>query len=174
MDLILFKAIKKVLKILRIIVLILILLNFIPVKFAVQPENIDYTKEFYMVHFQRENECYIRGDKNGLYNLNIPVNLSGKDPREKISSFIYLSGNYVIYGTLEQKGNNHYILHSEKWNPLISIGLSAGRGRQFLSIYDYDIIDSDSAVLFSHIVIIASVMLALLEKFFVMKFYQEH
>ena len=167
-----FKIIKKVLKILQMIVIILILLNFVPVKFAIQPENIDYTKEFYIVHFQRENECYIRGDKNNLYNLNIPVDLSGKDPRDKISSFLYLSGNYLIYGTLKQDNNNHYILHSEKWNPLISIGLSAGRGRRFLSIYDYDIIDSDSVVLFSHIVIIVSMLFALLKKFFVMKFYQ--
>lgn len=169
-----FKAIKKILKILRIIVVILILLNFIPVKFAIQPENIDYTKEFYTVHFQYENECYITGDKNGLYNLNIPVDLSGEDPRDKISSFLYLNGHYLIYGKLEQDGDNHYILHSEKWNPLGSIGLvSAGRGRRFLSIYDYDIIDLNSAEAFSSIVIIISVLFALLEKFFVMKFHQE-
>lgn len=50
----LLKVIKTILKISRIIVVILIVLNFIPVKFAVQPEDIDYGKEFYIVRFRYE------------------------------------------------------------------------------------------------------------------------
>lgn len=84
------KKIKIILKISRIIVLVSILLNFVPMKFAVQKEDIDYEKEFYIIYFQDtrdfvtdscEMECYISGDKDNLHkNEHILVELSGKDP----------------------------------------------------------------------------------------------
>lgn len=167
------KVIKTILKISRIIVVILIVLNFIPVKFAVQEEDIDYRKEFYIVRFRDkynsitknwESECYIIGDKNNLYsNTDIPVKISGKDPQKIVLTF---STRFIIYGTLGQDENNHYILHSDKWQPFGSVSLSAAGSRKALTVYDYNIINrfSDSMVIFSYIVIIASVLFALLEK----------
>lgn len=168
-----FKVIKTILKISRIIVVILIVLNFIPVKFAVQEEDIDYRKEFYIVRFRDkynsitenwESECYIIGGKNNLYsNTDIPVEVSGKDPQKVVLTF---STRFVIYGTLEQDENNHYILHSDKWQPFGSVSLYAAGSRKALTVYDYNIINrfSELAVIFSYIVIIASVLFALLEK----------
>ena len=43
------KTIKIILLTFGVIVAVLILLYFIPVKFAIQPEDIDYENEFYIV-----------------------------------------------------------------------------------------------------------------------------
>lgn len=160
-----FKVIKKILKILRIIVVVLILLNFVPVKFAIQEEDIDYTKEFYIVHFQLENECYISGDKDNLHkNERILVELSGKDPRNKLRNSICTHAGFVIYGTLEQNNQYRYTLHSDKWELFKNNGFRSITPRHILNIYDYSITGKFSVEIFSCIVIIASVLFALLEK----------
>lgn len=133
------KIIAKILKVISItfgvIVAVLILLYFIPVKFAVQPEDIDYDKEFYIVYFvtpySTDSGCYI-------YNIEddstvCRVELTGADPREDIGNNICRCAltKFVIYGSLE----NNYYLKSEKWDVLERI--DGGTHEKYLTVYDY-------------------------------------
>lgn len=169
-----FKVIKKILKISCIIVVIWILLWFIPVKFAIQKEDIDYEKEFYIVYFQHDfttdfksSKCYITGGKDNfqIYER-ITAELSGKDPRNEIINVICENAQFVIYGTLEQNDDNNYMLHSDKWELFETKGLRSINLRDALTIGEYSKVDRISPFMetFSYIVIILSVLFALLEK----------
>lgn len=167
------RKIKKVLKISRIIVVIWILLWFIPVKFAIQKEDIDYEKEFYIVYFWdfttdfKSSKCYITGGKDNLQkHERIIAELSGEDPRNEIINVICENAQFVIYGTLEQNDNNNYILHSDKWELFETKGLRSINLRDALTIGEYSKVDRISPFMetFSYVVIILSVLFELLEK----------
>lgn len=171
-----FKVIKKILKISRIVVVIWILLWFIPVKFAIQKEDIDYEKEFYIVDFQWtrdfttdvwSSECYISGDKDNLRkHERIIAELSGEDPRNEVIRGICENAQFVIYGTLEQNGYNNYILHSDKWELFESKGLRSINLRDALTIGECSKVNRISTFMemFSYVIIIVSVLFVLLEK----------
>lgn len=129
------KTIKIILLTFGIIVAVLILLYFIPVKFVVQPEDIDYEKEFYIVYFitpySTDSGCYI-------YNIEddstvCRVELTGADPRKDIVSSIHYSvfNKFIIYGTLDGKN-----LHAEKWDILEKVE-RGGTHEKYLTVYDY-------------------------------------
>lgn len=137
------KTIKIILMTFGVIVAVLILLYFIPVKFVVQPEDIDYDKEFYIVYFitpySTDSGCYVCGTRENIslpYNENIYVELSGADPREDIGNNICRCAltKFVVYGTLEKDGK-HYYLNSDKWDVLEKI--DGGTHEKYLTVYDY-------------------------------------
>ncbi|MCM1314246.1 MAG: hypothetical protein NC205_03275 [Prevotella sp.] len=132
------KTIKIILLTFGVVVAVLILLYFIPVKFVVQPEDIDYEKEFYIVYFitpySTDSGCYI-------YNIEDDstvclVELTGADPRKDISGYICRCEltKFVIYGSLETDGKNYY-LNSDKWDVLEKI--DGGTHEKYLTVYDY-------------------------------------
>ncbi|MDE6539111.1 MAG: hypothetical protein K2K66_02880, partial [Ruminococcus sp.] len=119
------------------------LLYFIPVKFVVQPEDIDYDKEFYIVYFiskySTDSGCCICGTRENLslpYDEQIYVKLSGADPREDILEYICRCEltKFVVYGSLETDGKNYY-LNSDKWDVLEKI--DGGTHEKYLTVYDY-------------------------------------
>lgn len=87
------KTVKIILVTLGVIVAVLVLLYFVPVKFVIQPEDIDYTKEFYIVYFitpfSTDSGCYV----------------CGTDPREAIANYIcrYDLTKFIVYGSLDGK-----------------------------------------------------------------------
>ncbi len=133
------KTIKIILLTFGIIVAVLILLYFIPVKFVVQPEDIDYEKEFYIVYFiskySTDSGCYICGTHENLsipYGEHIGVKLLGADPREDIIEYICRCEltKFVVYGTLDGKQ-----LHVDEWDILEKI--DGGTHEKYLTVYDY-------------------------------------
>lgn len=121
---------KKILKIIAkiisvafgVIIAILVAFYFIPVKFTIQPEDIDYTKEFYIVYFitpfSTDSGCYVCGTRENIslpYVEEFGVELSGADPREAIGNYICRCAltKFVVYGSLD--GRN---LHADKWDVL--------------------------------------------------------
>lgn len=133
------KTIKIILVALSLIVAVLILLYFIPVKFAVQPEDIDYEKEFYIVYFitpySTDSGCYVCGTRENIslpYEECFGVELSGADPREAIGDYICRCEltKFVVYGSLDGKN-----LHADKWDVLERI--DGGTHEKYLTVYDY-------------------------------------
>jgi len=133
------KTIKIILVTLSVIVAVLILLYFIPVKFAVQPEDIDYEKEFYIVYFitpySTDSGCYVCGTRENIslpYEECFGVELSGADPREAIGDYICRCEltKFVVYGSLDGKN-----LHADKWDVLERI--DGGTHEKYLTVYDY-------------------------------------
>ena len=128
------KTIKIILLTFGLIVAVLILLYFIPVKFVVQPEDIDYDKEFYIVCFitpySTDSGCYIWNSQEN--SLEYRVDLTGADPRKDITSGICnrIFNKFIIYGTLDGKQ-----LHVDKWDILEKI--DGGTHETYLTVYDY-------------------------------------
>lgn len=129
------KTVKIILMTFGVIVAVLVLLYFIPVKFAVQPEDIDCEKEFYIVYFitpySTDSGCYIYDVEDD--STVCLVELTGADPRNDIASSIHDSvfNKFIIYGTLE--GNQ---LHADKWDILEKVE-RGGTHEKYLTVYDY-------------------------------------
>lgn len=111
------KTVKVILMTFGVIVAVLVLLYFIPMKFVVQPEDIEQDREHHIVYFitpySTDSGCYIYDVEND--STVCLVELTGADPRNDIASSIHDSvfNKFIIYGTL--KGNQ---LHAEKWDIL--------------------------------------------------------
>lgn len=110
------KTLKIILMTFGVIVVVLVLLYFIPVKFAVQPEDIEQQdREHYIVYFitpySTDSGCYIYNPKDD--STVCRVELTGKDSREDIASTIHDSvfNKFIIYGKLDGKN-----LYSEEWD----------------------------------------------------------
>lgn len=129
------KIVKVILMTFGVIVAVLVLLYFIPVKFVVQPEDIEQDREHYIVYFitpySTDSGCYIYDVEDD--STVCLVELTGADPRNDIASTIYNSvfNKFIIYGTLE--GNQ---LHAEKWDILEKVE-RGGTHEKYLTVYDY-------------------------------------
>lgn len=129
------KTLKIILVTLGIIVAVLVLLFFIPVKFAVQPEDIEQDREHYIVYFitpySTDSGCYIYDVADG--STVCRVELTGADPRKDIASSIHYSvfNKFIIYGTLDGKQ-----LHADKWDILERVE-RGGTHEKYLTVYDY-------------------------------------
>lgn len=137
------KITAKIIKIISVtfgvIIVVAVALYFIPVKFTIQPEDIDYTKEFYIVYFitpfSTDSGCYVCGTRENIslpYVEEFGVELSGADPREDIGNNICRCAltKFVVYGSLD--GRN---LHADKWDVLERI--DGGTHEKYLTVYDY-------------------------------------
>lgn len=129
------KTVKVILMTFDVIVAVLVLLYFIPVKFVVQPDDIEQDKEHYIVYFitpySTDSGCYIYDVEDD--STVCLVELTGADPRNDIASSIHDSvfNKFIIYGTLE--GNQ---LHAEKWDILEKVE-RGGTHKKYLTVYDY-------------------------------------
>lgn len=129
------KILKFILKTLGIVIAVMVLLYFIPVKFVVQPEDIEQDREHYVVVFitpySTDSGCYIYNPEDDTFVCS--VELTGADSREDIASSIHYSvlNKFIIYGKLD--GTN---LHSEEWDILGKIE-RGGTHEKYLTVYDY-------------------------------------
>ena len=139
----------------KIIIIIAIIISFIlflvPIKFAVNIEDIDKTKECYILKIRygnTEGGCWVIGDKDNDYlNPYIPVHIKGKPPS---CPFDYLSSKinnnednrFVVYGKLTKEmrmtqmglEREYYTLVIEDWDIMSSI--KGGLHKEYLTIFD--------------------------------------
>lgn len=136
-------------KIIIITVIIPVVMFFIPVKFAVNINNIDKSKEFYILKFiygtTTDSGWYIVDCwDNKLFNSHIILHLNGKIPSDYLSNSICNEYNnrYVVYGSLEKTTHvsamgiegDYYILNISSWDILSNI--NGGLHKKYLTIYD--------------------------------------
>lgn len=143
-----FKAYRKKIKIIIIIIIIPIMLLFIPIKFALKPNDLAKSEEFYIMEFIpgdcTDSGWWIIGNQDNLsVSPYIYVHIKGKDPSNYLSTSIcYEDNKYIIYGSLEKETRmstmgmeyDYYTLNSKAWDIVEEI--KGGTHKRFITIYD--------------------------------------